>query len=193
MCRWRDDKIYKRGENALEQKGATDMERDGRLIRLYTRVYSRDRNVRLLKVIGTVGVGYVAVTYAALCIMALLDGGALALVRLLCMAAIPFVLVSVLRLVLDCARPYETVDLAQFEKMRAERKTGRSFPSRHVFSAFLIGTLAMAYSPTLGVLTLLVGAYIGAERSLLGIHYPKDVVAGAIIGAISGTVGILFL
>ena len=169
------------------------MERDGRLIRLYTRVYSRERNVRLLKVLGTVGVGYVAVTYAALCIMALLDGGVLALVRLLCMAAIPFVLVSVLRLVLDCARPYETVDLAQFEKMRAERKTGRSFPSRHVFSAFLIGTLAMAYSPTLGVLTLLVGAYIGAERSLLGIHYPKDVVVGAIIGAISGTVGILFL
>lgn len=169
------------------------MERDGRLIRLYTRVYSRERNVRLLKVLGTVGVGYVAVTYAALCIMALLDGGALALVRLLCMAAIPFVLVSVLRLVLDCARPYETVDLAQFKKMSAERKTGRSFPSRHVFSAFLIGTLAMAYSPTLGVLTLLVGAYIGAERSLLGIHYPKDVVAGAIIGAISGMVGILFL
>ena len=101
--------------------------------------------------------------------------------------------VSAMRFLLDVKRPYEIFDLAPFEAMKRERKAGKSFPSRHVFSAFLIGTLVLFYSVPLGIVTLLVGAFIAAERVMLGIHFPEDVICGGIIGIASGLVGILFL
>ena len=75
--------------------------------------------------------------------------------------------------------------------MKAQRRAGRSFPSRHVFSAFLIGMLWCIYSVPLGIAAMLLGTYIALERVLLGIHFPRDVIAGAAIGVLSGLVGIL--
>lgn len=170
-----------------------DMECGDRLIELYTRVYSREGRVRLLDLVGKVSVVYVAMVYVAVCMVALVNRGWQDFVSLVVMAAIPFCLVSLMRHFLNCQRPYESIDFAPFEKMRAERGAGKSFPSRHVFSAFLIGTLLFEYSVLLGVMTLLVGVYIAIERVLLGIHFIKDVTTGAAIGILSGAVGMLFL
>ena len=38
---------------------------------------------------------------------------------------------------------------------------------------------------------MILGTYIAVERVALGIHFPKDVIAGGAIGVLSGLVGAL--
>ena len=169
------------------------MEREKRLIGLYTRVYSRPINVSLLKILGFLSVFYVVACYATVLAGLAVGGEYRELLLLLAVSGIPFLVISLVRHILNVQRPYEIIDFAPFEKMREKRKTGRSFPSRHVFSAFLIGTLVIAYSASLGTVALFVGTLIAIERVLLGIHFPKDVIVGGILGIISGVIGLLFL
>lgn len=169
------------------------MDKKERLIRLYTRVYSRPGSVALLKLLGTLAVVYVILSFSAVNVTLLLSGEYLECVKLCTVAAIPFLAVSAMRLLLNVPRPYETVDFPPFEAMKGERKAGKSFPSRHVFSAVLLGTLTLAHSIPLGIMTLVIGVFIGVERVLLGIHFTRDAVVGGIMGVLSGVIGILFL
>jgi membrane-associated phospholipid phosphatase len=147
----------------------------------------------VLKTVGRISVALVVCAFVLLTAFVAITKGATECIRLALSALIPFLAVSAMRLFFDLKRPYEIVPFAPFEIMRRERKEGRSFPSRHVFSAFLIGTLALPYSAVLATLVLALGAYISTERVLIGIHFPRDVIAGAIIGIISGALGILIL
>lgn len=169
------------------------MERYERLIGLYGRVYSKPTRVKLLKIAGAVSVVYVVTVFAALLLSLIIDKSYLECARLAVMAAVPFALVSLMRYFLDVQRPYEVIDFQPLIEMRAVRKAGKSFPSRHVFSAFLIGTLALYYSPLLGAVTLLVGLFIAIERVMLGIHFTRDAILGGVIGGLSGVIGILIL
>ena len=63
-----------------------------------------------------------------------------------------------------------------------------SFPSGHTLHAVAFTIVAASYYPTLaGVLAAFTGL-TAASRVVLGLHYPSDVAAGALIGcAIAGT------
>ena len=169
------------------------MDREEKLIGLYTRVYSRQRTLAILRLLGALGVVYVVLCFLLPVAWLLTEREYAECLKLCSVAAIPFAAVSLMRSFLNVQRPYEVIDFAPFLRMRKERKAGKSFPSRHVFSAFLIGTLVLFYSVPLGIVTLLVGAFIAAERVMLGIHFTRDVIYGGIIGIASGLVGIPFL
>ena len=169
------------------------MDRNARLIRLYERVYSRTSLVCALKAVGKVSVLAVALTFISACIYVGVSCSVVECVQFALSAVIPFTVVSVMRALFDFKRPYEVIDFPHFAAMRCERKAGKSFPSRHVFSAFTIGALMLSVSPILGVVVLTLGAFLAVERVLLGIHFTRDVLAGAIVGLLSGIVGILFL
>ena len=63
-----------------------------------------------------------------------------------------------------------------------------SFPSGHTMGAFLLATLA-ALVFSLHVLPLFLWATaVGASRVILGVHFPSDILAGAIIGSVIGVV-----
>ena len=93
-----------------------------------------------------------------------------------------------MRRVINAWRPYQTYDLDALITSAPHRKSGSSFPSRHVFSSFLIGMIAFGYVPVLGVITLALGLVLAVSRVCLGIHFIRDVVCGALIGIVSGTV-----
>lgn len=169
------------------------MDRKDKLIKLYERIYSRKNNARILSAIGLAGTLYVGTAYVFVALRLFAFGSYLEAVGLFLAVLIPFALVSVLRILLDLPRPYEVVDYEPFTLSARGRKRGGSFPSRHVLCAFTIGVLLIKYSAVLGVCTLLVGVYIGTERTLRGIHFPKDVIAGSIIGVVSGIIGLLIL
>ncbi len=62
-----------------------------------------------------------------------------------------------------------------------------SFPSAHAFSSFAVATAMLRVdSATAGA--LLVAIVLSLGRPYLGMHYPSDVVAGALLGLVLGLV-----
>jgi undecaprenyl-diphosphatase len=65
---------------------------------------------------------------------------------------------------------------------------GRSFPSRHVASGLAMATVGQAAHPRLGQLMALLAWLLGLSRVAAGLHYPSDVLAGALLGMAIGRV-----
>jgi len=64
-----------------------------------------------------------------------------------------------------------------------------SFPSGHTLHAVAFTWQACAAFPELGFALIPLAAAIAASRVILGLHYPTDVVVGALLGVISGSLG----
>jgi undecaprenyl-diphosphatase len=62
-----------------------------------------------------------------------------------------------------------------------------SFPSGHTMTAFAAATAYAELVPELLLVFLPAALLIGASRVFLGLHYPTDVLAGALLGAGLGT------
>lgn len=106
--------------------------------------------------------------------------------RCLFVPAVSFLAVSGIRKLIDAERPY---DKLHFRPLLNKTKHGESFPSRHVFSVFVI---AMAFYYTcipVGVVLTVFGVLMAAERVVGGVHFLRDVLAGAAIGILSGVLG----
>ena len=164
--------------------------RDG-LISLYKRVYRRPRIVFTLKLIGAVSVSLVVLLFAYALGVLVFFGEYVSALKLTLLTAVPFLAVTALRTLINCGRPYEVFDIAELSDLRSGARHGHSFPSRHVFSAFIIGIMWLKYSLPLGIVGIVLGVYIAVQRVLLGIHFPRDVISGAVIGSLSGLVGVL--
>lgn len=108
--------------------------------------------------------------------------------KALLVPAISFVLVSLFRKALNAPRPYEVFGLPP---VIAKDTKGKSFPSRHTFSIFVIGMtfLATCPLPWTGWLVLALGVCLATVRVLAGVHFPKDVIAGALLGITFGLLG----
>lgn len=67
-----------------------------------------------------------------------------------------------------------------------------SFPSGHTYIAFAIATSIFLYGHhRLGTFLFLVAVGVAVGRIGAGLHYPSDIVAGAILGIVSGVVAYL--
>ena len=164
-----------------------------RSINMYRRVYSVPGLVTALRIFDALSVFFVAGVFVYGIAVLLYSGMYLYALKLSIMAAVPFVILSVLRILIHSQRPYEVFDIHEFSELREKKKSGRSFPSRHVFSAFLIGVLWIPYALPFGIAAILLGILMALERVARGIHFVKDVLVGAVIGILSGVIGILIL
>lgn len=96
---------------------------------------------------------------------------------------ISFVLVSVIRDRINWKRPYEDWPI---EPLIHKDTKGHSMPSRHVFSAAVISMCWLSISTPAGVILLCMTVCSAAVRVLGGVHYPRDVAAGLLIGIAAG-------
>ncbi len=110
----------------------------------------------------------------------------LLLLKSVCVSGGAFFLVTFLRKWIGAPRPY---DVYAFFDSQPKTKKGASFPSRHTFSVFCIGTLVIPIMPIFGALTLILGAMLAISRVALGLHFVRDVLAGAVIGVFAGVLG----
>ena len=85
-------------------------------------------------------------------------------------------------------RPFEKIDDVYF-RVRPPDKF--SFPSGHTASAFLVMTLLSSFFniPALQIGTFMWAAMVGVARVYLGVHYPTDVLAGALLGICTAEIG----
>ena len=112
------------------------------------------------------------------------------LIRIVLVCGISFVLVSVFRYFFNAKRPYA---MYGYEPVVAKEKEGHSMPSRHVFSAFVIACAFAYINPKFSIIYFVVATLIAIHRVLVGVHFIKDVVIGALIGIISGIIGFFII
>src|SRR5262249_42729441 len=63
---------------------------------------------------------------------------------------------------------------------------GESFPSGHAAGSFAFAAFVGVRVPRLAAPALLYASVVAWSRCVLGVHYPSDVVAGSIFGAVIG-------
>ena len=101
--------------------------------------------------------------------------------RVLAVGAVPwlvFMAATVISKRLNFKRPFEELG---FESVVPHSK-GRSCPSRHATSSWVI-TMAAAYiSPVLGMISAFFAIVVCATRVITGVHYIRDVVCGILFG-----------
>lgn len=97
--------------------------------------------------------------------------------------AFAFTAMGVIRRLINRQRPYEAYGFTPLIKRDGK---GESFPSRHVFSIFLIGTLWIPFFLPFALLLFICGCFLAAARVLGGVHYPGDVFCGALTGILCG-------
>ena len=139
----------------------------------------------VVRALNIVNHGIVVVFYAA---YALLLGWACVsdpwkLAPLVGVTAVGFAAVSFFRRRFNAPRPYECCSIAP---LIARDGAGRSFPSRHAFSAFAIAASWFAASAPVAVVLLVAAVVLAICRVLGGVHFPRDVVVGALIGSATG-------
>jgi undecaprenyl-diphosphatase len=68
-----------------------------------------------------------------------------------------------------------------------------SFPSGHTSAAFFVLSVSAIFFPILFNALLIWAVGVGMSRVVLGVHFPTDIMAGAILGYGVGTLTISFL
>lgn len=98
--------------------------------------------------------------------------------------ALDFIFISVFRNYKNKPRPYDIYNFIPLVKF--EPGKGKSFPSRHTASAFIIAMACFYLNTYLGLFTFTIAFLIGASRIISGVHFPKDVISGMLISILFG-------
>ncbi len=163
---------------------------------------ARPAAYRLLKGLYRSSAVVVAVFYLALlCYQGCVLGGlfatgqdaAMALQDALVVVFVPagaYLAGTVLRARLNYQRPYQQEG---FTPLIPKQKQGHAFPSRHAVSASAIAATWWVVSPAVSVLLWVFVLVICVVRVLAGVHFIRDVVAGAAFGGFFGAFAILTL
>lgn len=97
-----------------------------------------------------------------------------------------WLLVETIKLLSDRDRPFLTIEEA---RVIGWREVGDSFPSGHTTQSFFLMTLLVQHFQ-LGLIAATglyaIAALVGFTRIYVGAHYPRDVIAGIVLGCVWG-------
>ncbi|MBR2801590.1 MAG: phosphatase PAP2 family protein [Erysipelotrichaceae bacterium] len=109
------------------------------------------------------------------------------LIPLIAVPAVGLILITLLREWINKPRPAEVYGIPSALQ---KKKPGRSFPSRHVFSAFLIAfSCFYAGEASMGWLMGILSLVVALIRVCGGLHFVSDVLAGALCALAAALIG----
>ena len=153
-------------------------------------VYENKRAARTLQYLSRIPSVLIAAAFAFVLCFNVIDGLYRESAVIASCALSGYILVSIARRLINAKRPYEEYS---FYEVKPGKREGCSFPSRHAYSAFSISVLTLSFNVYLAIALFVLAALLCVCRVLLGIHYVRDVVCGALIGALAGVIGIVIL
>ncbi len=103
-------------------------------------------------------------------------------IYVLLVPSIAFLAVSIIRYFINAPRPYEKYNITPLYNKKTK---GKSFPSRHTFSIFIIAFTSFLINIPLGIIFTVLGIILAVSRILCGVHFIKDVLAGFVCACIS--------
>ncbi len=143
---------------------------------------SRNFTVRnLFRIISRLGDG---VFWYTLMMVLLLEDGAAALPAVLHMIAVGLLGTAIYKFIKGKTlrpRPYNVYPAIVCAGKTLDQF---SFPSGHTMHAVAFSIVAASYYPALLWLVAPFAGLVALSRPILGLHYPSDVLAGAVLGAV---------
>ncbi len=102
-----------------------------------------------------------------------------------------WLVVELIKILIQRTRPYIKLNKIRIVGSRA---SGYSFPSGHTSQTFFMATLVTHYfavNVSISLVLYLIAVLVGITRIYVGMHYPRDVLGGAIFGTGWGLLGVL--
>ena len=85
-------------------------------------------------------------------------------------------------------RPYIAID--ELERI-IEAQSDYSFPSGHTAASFAVATVLLMRAPKkLSIPMFVMACLISLSRLYVGVHYPTDIIGGAIVGTLCGVLAV---
>lgn len=156
-------------------------------IRITEPLRNNPKRAAVIHICNRILTGLVFVSYPAL-LLWLFRNQEQSLIKAILVPFDSFIILTIFRFFVNAKRPYEVFDIPP---VIAKDTRGRSFPSRHVFSVFIIAMtfFAVCPVPVLGGVIFVLGILLAVVRVFAGVHFPRDVIAGAISGIAAGYIG----
>src|SRR5579864_2873287 len=142
------------------------------------------RSPRLARLVGAAARGLAGVEVGLMLLLAL-TGRRRSALEMLTYVGVVYVICEALGRLWPRRRPFERLFGV---RSPAPHSPGRSFPSRHVASGLVMAAIGGEEHSHLGALMSGVAWLLGLSRVLVGLHYPSDVVAGALLALVTTTV-----
>ena len=97
-----------------------------------------------------------------------------------------YIVKSIILLVDERARPFVVFPDVHPLIATAVSENFQSFPSGHAIFFFALSTVLFRYHRKLGSWFFAASAVMGIARVFVGVHWPSDIVAGAVLGIVIG-------
>jgi undecaprenyl-diphosphatase len=136
------------------------------------------RNSPLWRALVAAGARWLAAVEVLLMVALAVAGRRRLAARMLASVGLIYVASEALGAIWPRERPF--AERAKVEAL-APHARGRSFPSRHVASGLAMAAIGHRGHPLLGKAMVAVAVLLGVSRVAAGLHYPSDVLAGAIL------------
>lgn len=126
---------------------------------------------------------FTVLIYMALLIYCLIQGLYHQFFNAVLTPAITFIVVTIVRRLINAPRLYKVYSI---KPLIAKKKEGESFPSRHTLSITIIAMVGVYVWWPVGIVLWIMSVCMGISRVLAGVHFPKDVLAAAMISIVAG-------
>lgn len=156
----------------------------------YNRISKRWRpHARALSMLDRALVAAFAAAYVILLVWLLATGDP-RFAKALLVPAISFVVVSIVRALINEPRPYEHYEI---DPIIHKDTHGKSMPGRHMFSATIISCTLLLLNPVAGVIGFIGCGLIAFTRIVGGVHYPRDIIVAFLVGVGCAALGYIVI
>jgi undecaprenyl-diphosphatase len=150
--------------------------------------YTQHRQCRRIVMISRTGDGHLYLLIGILLWLFEPEHGKVFLYTALMAYALEIPVFLLLKKLFKRARP---ADLLHNFKAHIKPSDKFSLPSGHTAAAFLMASMLSHFYPLIAPLAYGWAMSIGCSRVILGVHYPTDVVLGAMLGTMIGMISLL--
>jgi len=95
-----------------------------------------------------------------------------------------YIIAEIIKRLYSSPRPYLILD--NVKKLISENHDYQSFPSGHTVIFFALATAIYFFNKKWGIVCFVLAILVGLSRIYVGVHWPIDIAAGAMIGIVAG-------